>query len=113
MPSPSIDRHATDQSALLADLAQQGFSNRRETSVVAGAGTSADVWAVKVKSLVACNIYRVRPIILGDVGTIPVELGQEVEAVNLAESFLAPGTVAAGTYALLFRIGEHNAFCTR
>jgi hypothetical protein len=107
---PSTERHATDQAALLADLAQQGFGNRREVSVAVGAGTSTGAWAVKVKSHVDHNVYRVRAVTLGETGTIPVEIGDEVEAVNLAEPFLGSGTLAAGAYAVMFRVGDRNAF---
>jgi hypothetical protein len=33
-----------------------------------------------------------------------------MEAVNLAESFLSPGTLPAGRYVLLCRVGETNVF---
>jgi hypothetical protein len=103
-------RHSTDQAALLADLAQQGFGNRREVSAVVGAGSTAGAWAVKIKSHTAYNVYSVRAVVLGETGTLPVEIGDEIEAVNLAESFLASGTLATGKYAILFRVGDRNVF---
>lgn len=110
MIPPSTERHATDQAALLADLAQQGFGNRREVSVVVGTGSAGGAWAVKIKSHTAYNIYQVRAVIIGETGTIPLEIGDEIEAVNLAESFLGNGTLAAGTYAVMFCVGGVNAF---
>lgn len=108
MISLSTDRHATDQAALLADLARQGFGNRREVSVVVGAGTSTGAWAVTIKSHITKNVYRVQVVIIGEAGTIPLQIGDETEAVNLAESFLGNGTLAAGTYAIMFRAGDRN-----
>jgi hypothetical protein len=110
MPAPTDTRHATDQAALLADLACQGFGNRQEVSLVAGAGSSTGAWAVKIKSHVAYNVYRVQAVILDEPGTVPQEFGNEMEAVNLAEPFLNVGALSAGTYALMFRVGNGNAF---
>ncbi len=110
MIPPSNARHTTDQAALLADLAQQGFGNRRETSFVVGAGSLTGAWPITIKSRVSYNVYRVRAVIIGETGVIPLEIGSEMEAVNLAESFRADGALAAGTYALMFRTGEKNAF---
>jgi hypothetical protein len=110
MSSISTERYATDQAALLADLAQQGFGNRREVSVAVGAGSSTGAWAVKVKSRIAYNVYRVRAVALGETEMIPVEIGDEMEAFNLAEPFSAAGTLAAGVHALMFRVGDRYAF---
>ncbi len=104
------NRHITDQQQLLAQLAREGSENRRETSTVISPGAGVTAWAVKVKSHVAYNVYRVRAVVLGDTGTVPTEIGEQSEAVNLAESFLNQGTLAAGTYALLCRVGEKNVF---
>ena len=110
MISSANDRYATDQQALLADLARQGSVNRREVSVVVGAGTSAGAWAVTIKSHMAYNVYSVRAVVIGDAGTIPLEIGEPMEAVNLAESFLTSGTLPAGAYAVMFRVGDRNVF---
>jgi hypothetical protein len=110
MTSQTDTRHSTDQAALLADLAQQGFGNRREVSAVVGAGSATSAWAVKIKSHTAYNAYRVQAVVIGDTGTIPLEFGDEMEAINLAESFLGSGTLAAGKYAILFRVGDRNVF---
>ena len=56
------------------------------------------------------NTYEVRAVIVGEPGSIPVEIGNEMEATNLAESFLSQGALAAGTYAVMHRIGERNVF---
>jgi hypothetical protein len=69
-------------------------------------------WAVTVKSHVAYNVYNVRAIVVGDPGSAPLEVGEQVQAVNLAESFLTQGTVPAGKCAMMCRVGETNVFYT-
>jgi hypothetical protein len=104
------DRHITDQQQLLAELARTGSENRQESTVVISPGARTAGWAVTVKSHVQYNVYSVRAVVIGVPGSIPVEVGEEVEAVNLAESFLDQGTVPTGKYAVMCRIGETNVF---
>jgi len=103
-------RHITDEQQVLTSLSREAPANRRETSLVVSSGVASNAWPVKVKSRVAWNVYRVRAVVVGEAGTIPVEIGQEIEATNLAESFLSQGTLEAGTFAILFRAGERNVF---
>jgi len=103
-------RHVTDQGQLLADLARAGAENGQEASVVVSPGAGATAWAVKVKSHVAYNVYRVQGVTIGAAGSAPAEMGEEMEATNLAESFLSQGSLAPGTYALMCRVGEKNVF---
>jgi hypothetical protein len=104
------ERHVTDQTQLLADLARAGSENRRETSVVISPGAGVTAWAVKVKSHIAYNVYQVRAVLIGAAGTMPAEMGELMEATNLAESFLSQGTLAAGTCAVMCRVGDKNVF---
>jgi hypothetical protein len=104
------DRHITDQQQLLAELARAGSENRQESAVVISPGARAAGWAIVVKSHVQYNVYHVRAVILGAPGSVPVEVGEQMEAVNLAESFLDQGTIPAGTYAVMCRVGETNVF---
>ena len=103
-------RNITDQQQLLAELARTGSENRQESSVVVSPGAKVTGWAVKVKSHVAYNIYNVRAIVIGVPGSMPFEIGEQMEAVNLAESFSGQGTVPAGKYAIMCRVGETNVF---
>lgn len=82
----------------------------KEVSVVTSPGAGATAWAVKVKSNSSYNVYNVRAVQIGEPGSLPVELGQEIKAVNLAESFEEPGTLSAGTYVLMCRVGDKNVF---
>jgi hypothetical protein len=82
----------------------------QEVSVVTSPGARAAAWAVKVKSLVSYNVYNVCAVQIGDPGSLPVEIGQQMQAVNLAEPFLDEGTLSAGTYAIMSRVGDKNVF---
>lgn len=82
----------------------------KETSVVTSPGARTTAWAVKVKSHFSYNVYNVRAVEIGEPGSLPVEIGQETQAVNLAESFLGQGTLPAGTYVLMCRVGGRNVF---
>jgi hypothetical protein len=104
------NRTITDQQQLLAELARTGSQNRQEPSIVISPGGRATTWAVKVKSHVAYNTYSVRAVVLGAPGSVPSEIGEQMEATNLAESFLSQGTLPAGKYAVMSRIGESNVF---
>ena len=104
------NRHITDEQQLLAGLAREGSENRRETSAVVSPGARVMAWAVKVKSHVAYNVYMVRAVVIEDMGAVPSEIGEQMEAINLAESFLAQGTLPAGTYAIMCGVGDKNVF---
>ncbi|OHB61524.1 MAG: hypothetical protein A2167_02775 [Planctomycetes bacterium RBG_13_46_10] len=82
----------------------------QEVSVVTSPGARAAAWAVKIKSLVSHNVYNVCAVQMGDAGSLPVEIGQQMQAVNLAESFLGQGTLPEGTYAVMSRVSDKNVF---
>jgi len=87
-----------------------GMVNSGEVSVVTSPGARAAAWAVKVKSKSSYNVYNVVAVVIGDAGTVPAEIGKQMQAINLAESFLEEGTLPAGTYAVMFRVGDKNVF---
>jgi hypothetical protein len=103
-------RYITDQQQVLADMARSGPLHRQETSLLVSPGGGAWTWAVTIKSHVDRNVYLVRAVAIGETGSIPPEFGEPMEATNLAESFLGQGTLPAGTYAILCRLGEKNVF---
>jgi len=100
----------TDSQQELERLARKGPEQREQVSVVTSPGARATAWAVKVKGNSSYNVYNVRAVEIGDTGSLPVEIGQETQAVNLAESFLDQGTLSAGTYVLMCRVGDRNVF---
>ena len=85
----------------------QGIS---EIAIVTSPGARATAWAVKVKSNSSYNVYNVIAVVINDAGSVPTEIGQQTKAVNLAESFTQTGTLPAGTYAVMARVGDKNVF---
>ena len=99
-----------DGQQILERLARQGSEQIQEISVVTSPGARTAAWAVKVKSHSSYNFYNVVAVVIGDAGSIPVEIGGQTLAVNLAESFQQQGTLSAGTYAVMSRVGDKNVF---
>ena len=100
----------TEGQQTLERLARRGFEEGHEVSVVTSPGARAAAWAVKIKSNSSHNVYNVVAVVIPGAGTMPVEIGGQMQAVNLAESFIQQGTLAAGTYAVMFRVGDKNVF---
>jgi hypothetical protein len=94
----------------LERLARRGSEQAQEVSVVTSPGARASAWAVKVKSHYSYNAYNVIAVVIGAAGSAPVEIGAQMQATNLAESYLQQGTLPAGTLAIMFRVGETNVF---
>ena len=82
----------------------------QEISTVTSPGARAAAWAIKVNSLSSYNVYNVVAVVIGAAGSIPVEIGQQTQAVNLAEPPLQQGTLPQGTYAVMSRVGDKNVF---
>ena len=99
-----------DGQQMLERLARKGSEQTKEVSVVTSPGARTAAWAVKVKSNSSYNVYNVVTVVIGDVGSLPVEIGGQTQAVNLAESFQQQGTLSAGTYAVMSRVGDKNVF---
>ena len=108
----SSETSIIDGQQLLERLARKGSQESGEISVVTSPGARAAAWAVKVKSNSSYNVYNIRMVEIGDAGSLPVEIGGQMQAVNLAESFLQQGTLPAGTHVVMFRVGEKNVFYT-
>ena len=95
---------------VLERLCRKGLEGTHEISVVTSPGARAAAWAVKVKSLSSYNVYNVRAVVISQAGSVPAEIGGQMQAVNLAESFVEEGQLAAGTYAIMFKVGEKYVF---
>lgn len=95
---------------VLGRLSRKGSQGTAEIAVVTSPGARTAAWAVKVKSLSSYNVYNVIAVTIHDAGTIPSEIGQEIQAVNLAEPFTQQGTLGVGTYAIMSRVGDKNVF---
>ncbi len=106
MSEQSIDNGRQE----LGRLARRGDSGPGEVSVVVSPGERAGCQAVKVKGNVSYNVYKVCEVMIGEPGTLPVEIGTETEAVNVAEDFLQAGQLASGSYVPMHRVGDKNVF---
>ena len=91
-------------------LCREGSQGASEIAVVTSPGARTAAWTVKVKSHSSYNVYNVIAVVIGDAGSEPSEIGQQMQAVNLAESFTEQGTLPAGTYAIMVRVGGKNVF---
>jgi len=104
------NRHVTEKQRVLADLAKQDDRTLAEISLLVSPGSTAGPWTVKIESHIAYNVYSVKAVVIGSTGLTPVEVGQEVEAVNMAEPFTSDGVLTAGTYVVMFHVGDKNVF---
>ncbi len=95
---------------ILERVARTSSPVMQEVATVTSPGARAGAWAIKVKSLDSYNVYKVAVVVLGGPGALPSEIGQETQAINLAEPFLTQGTLPAGTYGIMFRVCDKNVF---
>jgi hypothetical protein len=106
--SEQINKANTQQT--LEQLSRAPAQRTSETAIVTSPGAGTVIWAVKIKSNYSYNFYNVIAVVVGSPGTEPYEIGQQTQAVNLAEPFDQQGTLAAGTYVVMFRVGNKNVF---
>ena len=104
------DKNVSENRQMLERLARREFADGEEISVIAAPGARVSAWAVKVKSIYSYNFYKVRAVEVGEPGSLPTELGEEMTAVNLAESFSEAGNLSAGKIVVMFRSGDKNVF---
>ena len=95
---------------VLDRLCRAGSQGTGEIAVVTSPGARATAWAVKVKSNSSYNVYNIVTVVINNAGSEPTEIGQQMQAVNLAESFTQSGTLPVGTYAMMARVGGKNVF---
>lgn len=95
---------------VLDRLCRAGSQRTGEIAVVTSPGARATAWAIKVKSSSSYNVYNVVAVVINDAGSEPTEIGQQTQAVNLAESFTQTGTLPTGIYAVMARVGNKNVF---
>jgi len=100
----------TGRQEVLERLARESSQGIQEVSVITSPGARVAAWAIKVKSHNSYNVYNVIVVEIGEPGSVPTEIGQQMQAVNLAESFLQQGTLPEGTYAVMSRVGDKNVF---
>jgi len=83
----------------------------QEVQGVVSPGARAQTFSCKVKSLVSHNVYKVRMVEIGDPGSLPVEIGSEMEAVDLSDDFSDPaGDVPIGSIVVVSRAASRYVF---
>ena len=93
----------------LSRLEGQGLKD--EPALIRAPGAMVPAWTIKVISNVEYNVYNVRQVSIAAAGVPPIVIsGSDTQAVNLAESFTAAGSVSEGTYAIMWRAGDKNVF---
>ncbi len=81
-----------------------------ENAFVTSAGGKIMGFVAKVVSKYDYNHYNVKAVELNPCGIPPMGVGGNVIAVNVAEDFSEQGTLAAGTYVAMFKMGEYYCF---
>jgi len=88
----------------------QTIAGMGEVTRLTSAGGATTAFAAKVKSNFSYNIYKVRVVEILSPGQIPIEIGSEMKATNLAEDFTQAGQLAAGRYVMVCTAGGKNVF---
>ncbi len=100
----------TQSDRILERLARTGSQGPSDISVVTSPGARASTFPAIIKSHYSYNYYNVCMVELRYPGSEPDEVGAQIQAVNLAESFSQTGSLANGTYVLMSKIGKKNVF---
>jgi len=83
----------------------------QETQGVISPGARTQNFACRVKSNVSHNLYKVRMVEIGPPGTIPVEIGAEIEAVDLSDDFSDPASdVPIGSIVVVSKVAGKYVF---
>ena len=82
-----------------------------ELETVVSPGARTEAFTCKVKSHVSHNVYNVRMVEIGEPGSMPVELGSELQATDLSDDFSNPaGDVPIGTIVVVSRVAGKYVF---
>lgn len=81
-----------------------------ESSFVTSTGGKAAGFVAEVISKYDRNRYYVKIAEVGILGAVPIAMGNQFIAVNVAESFTAQGSLPAGTYVIISKIGDYYCF---
>jgi hypothetical protein len=99
----------TESEQALARLAR-GVMGGSEDTILRSSGATVNSMACIVEGVLLYNFYKVRAVVIGEAGSEPVEIGEQMQAVNLAESFLSAGQLASGIYVVIHRVGDKYVF---
>lgn len=102
---------AIEMQERLARLQRSQQARQAESVLVAASGAAPPAWLIEVIGSIEYNLYEVRQVRISSSGMAPAPVGgSTTEAFNIAESFTAAGTLTAGTYAVMWRVGDKNVF---
>ena len=100
----------SNREQVLNRLTRQPSERIVDSAIVTSPGATTQTWAVKIKSNISYNIYNVINIKINEAGSEPAEIGQQIQAINLAEPFDQQGVLGYGTYVIIFRLGNKYVF---
>ena len=83
---------------------------RQTDTIISSPGEGAIACIAKIQSNSSYNLYNLMSVELEDAGSEPVTSGLQVEAFNIAEPFDQQGTLANGTYVIVFRVAGKYVF---
>lgn len=106
----SDDKYVSNTQQVLEQLSRAPSQRTGDSTMVTSPGSGTIAWVAKIKSNSSYNFYNVIAIVISKAGTEPVEIGEQTQAFNLAESFVQQGALAVGTYIVMFRVGSNNVF---
>lgn len=89
---------------------RKGSRTDREAFLVGSTGGKTTAWPAKILSKYDYNVYNVQSLKIVEPGVGPVELGPQMRAYNMAESFIQQGQLNAGQYVIVFQMGDVNIF---
>jgi hypothetical protein len=104
-----MDNFTQNQQQLIEQLSRSS-GGLNETSFVTSTGGKAAGFVAKVISKYDQNRYYVKIVEVGILGSVPIAMGDEFIAVNVAESFTAQGNLPEGAYVIIFKIGDYYSF---
>ncbi|MGB8226282.1 MAG: hypothetical protein WCE45_05385 [Sedimentisphaerales bacterium] len=99
----------SEQQQFIERLSRQS-TGLNESAFVTSAGGRTIGFVAKVISKFNYNHYNVKAVEVDGAGSIPTVVGSQVEAVNVAEPFLSQGNLPAGSFVIIFKIGEYYCF---
>jgi hypothetical protein len=103
------DNFTQNQQQFIEQLSRSS-EGLNESSFVTSTGGKAAGFVARVISKYDHNHYYVRVVEVGDAGSVPIAMGNQFIAVNVAESFTAQGILPTGKYVIVFKIGQYYSF---
>jgi hypothetical protein len=104
------DNFAQNQQQQFVERLLRESPGLNESAFVSSTGGKTIGFVAKVISKYDYNYYNVKAVEVDIVGTLPTIVGNQVIAVNVAESFTAQGMLPAGSFVIIFKIADLYVF---